>query len=123
PRGGEALAAGFRRMPRDLRWTVPQPLLVAAAIDLARGEGAMSGAFTCAAEDLLGRLPAGTEAPSRLAAALIRIAMARRTGDMTSAATAARAAQSVTHAIPVDLAARHPWNPPPVAPRPRHAQL
>ena len=110
PQGSEALADGFRRMPRDLRWTVPQPLLVAAAIDLARGEGAMSGAFTCAAEDLLGRLPAGTEAPSRLAAALIRIAMARRTGDVTAAATAARAAQSVSDAIPVDLHARHPWN-------------
>src|SRR5215831_9640380 len=84
PQGSEALADGFRYMPRDLRWTVPQPLLVAAAIDLARGEGAMSGAFTCAAEDILGRLPAGTEAPSRLAAALIRIALARRSGNLAA---------------------------------------
>src|SRR6266566_419890 len=69
PEGSEALADGFRDMPRDLRWTTPQPLLVASAIDLVRGEGALSGAFVCAAEDMLGRLPAETETPSRLAAA------------------------------------------------------
>jgi LuxR family transcriptional regulator, maltose regulon positive regulatory protein len=110
PEGSEALADGFRDMPRDLRWTTPQPLLVASAIDLVRGEGALSGAFVCAAEDMLGRLPAETETPSRLAAALIRIALARRSGNLTAAAAAAGAAQSLIDAIPQDQHARHPWN-------------
>ena len=110
PPDSEALSDGFLYMPRDLRWTVPQPLLVAAAIDLAHGEGAMSRAFVCAAEDLLGRLPPAAETPSRLAASLIRIAMARRTGDLASAATAAEAAQSLLDAIPQDQHARYPWN-------------
>jgi len=110
PGGSEALADGFRDMPRDLRWTVPQPLLVASAIDLVRGGGALSGAFVCAAEDILGRLPAETETPSRLAAALIRIALARRSGNLAAAAAAAGAAQSLIDAIPLDQRARRPWN-------------
>jgi LuxR family maltose regulon positive regulatory protein len=110
PDGSEALADGFRDMPRDLRWTAPQPLLVASAIDLVRGEGALSGAFVCAAEDILGRRPAETEAPSRLAAALIRVALARRSGNLTAAAAAVGAAQSLIDAIPPDQLARHPWN-------------
>lgn len=110
PDGSEALADGFRDMPRDLRWTAPQPLLVASAIDLVRGEGALSGAFACAAEDILGRLPAETETPSRLAAALIRIALARRSGNLAAAAAAASAAQSLIDAIPQDQHARRPWN-------------
>jgi LuxR family transcriptional regulator, maltose regulon positive regulatory protein len=110
PDGSEALADGFRDMPRDLRWTVPQPLLVASAIDLVQGDGALSGAFACAAEDILGRLPAETETPSRLAAALIRIALARRSGNLTAAAAAVGAAQPLIDAIPQDQHARHPWN-------------
>jgi len=110
PEGSEALADGFRDMPRDLRWMVPQPLLVASAIDLVRGEGALSGAFVCAAEDMLGRLSAETETPSRLAAALIRIALARRSGNLAAAATAVGTAQSLIDAIPQDQHARHPWN-------------
>src|SRR5262252_9396410 len=110
PDGSEALADGFRGMPRDLRWTVPQPLLVASAIDLVRGEGALSGAFVCAAEDMLGRLPAETETPSRLAAALIRIALAQRSDNPTAAAAAVGTAQPLIDAIPPDQHARHPWN-------------
>src|SRR5262249_57690246 len=100
PGGSEALADGFRDMPRDLRWTVPQPLLVASAIDLVRGGGALSGAFVCAAEDILGRLPAETETPSRLAAPLIPIALARRPGHLAPAAAPARPAPPPTDPPP-----------------------
>jgi LuxR family maltose regulon positive regulatory protein len=110
PDGSEALADGFRDMPHDLRWTAPQPLLVASAIDLVRGEGALSAAFVCAAEDILGRLPAEAETPSRLAAALIRIALARRSGNLTAAAAAVGTARPLIDAIPPDQHARHPWN-------------
>ncbi len=110
PQGNEALARGFRQMPRDLRWTAPQPLLVAAAIDLSRGDSGTSGAFARAAEDLLDRLPAEAEMPSRLAAALIRIALARSTSDVGATAAAADSAEVLVGALPRHQLARHPWN-------------
>ena len=110
PQGNEALADGFRHMPRDVRWTAPQPLLVAAAIDLARGEPGASGALAGAAEGLLTRLPAEAETPSRLAASLIRLALARSTGDATAAQAAADSAELQTGTLPQDQLGRHPWN-------------
>jgi LuxR family maltose regulon positive regulatory protein len=113
PQGSGALAGGFRQMPRDVRWPVPQPLLVAAAIDFARGESGMSAALGRAAEDLLGQLPAEAETPSRLGAALIRIALARSTDDAAAAAAGAAAAgdaELLIDALPPDQLARYPWN-------------
>jgi LuxR family maltose regulon positive regulatory protein len=110
PQGNEVLADGFRQMPRDLRWAAPQPLLVAAAIDLACGESATSGVFARAAEELLAGLPAEAETPSRLAAALIRTALARRASDAGAAAAAADSAQLLVDALPRRQLARHPWN-------------
>ena len=110
PQGNEALADGFRQMPRDLRWTAPQPLLVAAAIDLSRGESATSGVFARAAEDLLAGLPAEAETPSRLAAALIRVALARSASDIGAAAAAADSAQLLVDALPRHQLVQRPWN-------------
>ncbi len=110
PQGNEVLADGFRQMPRDVRWAAPQPLLVAAAIDLARGENATSGAFTRAAEGLIDKLPAEAETPSRLAASLIRIALARSTDDVGAAAAAADSAELLIDAVPRQQLARRPWN-------------
>ena len=110
PQGNEVLADGFRLMPRDVRWTAPQPLLVAAAIDLARGENATSSAFTRAAEGLIDKLPAEAETPSRLAASLIRIALARSADDVTAAAAAAGNAELLIDAVPRQQLARRPWN-------------
>jgi LuxR family transcriptional regulator, maltose regulon positive regulatory protein len=108
PRGSESLAGGFRPMPRDREWMEPQPWLVAAAIDFARGQDAASEASLDAAERMLGRLPAGDEIASRLAAALIRLALARRSGDLDAAAIAVAAAQVLIEALPDDQLARHP---------------
>jgi len=108
PRGREALADGFRRMPRDLEWTEPQPLLVAAAIELSRGQDGMSTALVGAAETILERLPAEEEIPSRLAAALIGLALSRRSGDLAAAAVASGAAQTLLAALPEDLLAARP---------------
>ena len=110
PPGNEALADGFRHMPREVRWTAPQPLLVAAAIDLARGEHGTSRAFVRAAEGLLARLPADAETPSRLAASLIHIALARSTDDVGAAASAADSAEALIDAVPRQQLARRPWN-------------
>ena len=108
PRGNEQLADGFRRMPHEPKWTVPQPLLVAAAIELSQGQDDSSGASLDAAERILEQLPAEAEIPSRLAAAMVRLALSRRTGDLDAAAAAAARAETLLGAVPEDLLARHP---------------
>jgi LuxR family transcriptional regulator, maltose regulon positive regulatory protein len=108
PRGNEPLADGFRRMPHDPAWTEPQPLLIDAAIGLSRAQDDPGGASLDVAEGMLERLPADAEIPSRLAAALIRLALSRRTGDLDAAAAAAARAEVLLEVIPAGLLARHP---------------
>jgi LuxR family maltose regulon positive regulatory protein len=108
PRGNRSLAEEFRRMPEDLTWTQPQPLLVAAAIELSGTEGVPSGTGLDAAEGILERLPAEDEIPSRLAAALIRLAVSRRVVDLDAATAAAARAEALLEAIPESHIARHP---------------
>ena len=94
PQGNERAGRGFRQMPRDLRWAQPQPLLVAAAIGLSRGERRPRAASSPAPPRRCSTgLPAEAEIPSRLAAALIRLALARSTGDAGAAAAAADSAE------------------------------
>ena len=107
PRGNEQLADGFRRMPHDPKWTEPQPLLIDAAIQLSRGQHDPSGASLAAAESILEHLPADAEVPSRLAAAMIRLALSRRTGNLDAAMAAAAGTGTLLEAVPEDLLARH----------------
>ncbi len=108
PRGSRSLAAGFRRMPVDPAWTQPEPLLVIAAMELADTAGRPSGTSLAAAERLLERVPAGGEVPARLAAALTRLTLSRRTGDLDAAAAAAASAEDLLGQLPEGLLARHP---------------
>ncbi len=108
PRDSESLAGSFRPMPRDREGTSAQPLLVAAAIDFGRARDAVTEACLGAAERMLGRLPAGEEIPSRLTAALIRLALSCRSGDRDAAAAAISAAQHLAQALPEVELARHP---------------
>ena len=108
PAGHRSLAEEFRRMPEEFTWTQPQPLLVAAAIELSGTEGVPSGAALDAAERILERLPADDEIPARLAAALIRLAVSRRAADLDAAAAAAAAAEALLEQVPERLVARHP---------------
>ena len=108
PRGNEQLAGAFDHMPRDLTWSDPQPLLVAAAIDFARSREGTSEAYLGAAERLLEQLPAGDEIPARLAAAQIGLALSRRSGDLDAATTAAAAGQVLVDELPRDRFARRP---------------
>ena len=89
PRGGRSLAAEFAGMPHSEAWTAPQPYLVSAAAALAAGRPESAAAALDAADGILERRPAGQEAAVRLAAAVIRLAAARRTGDLPAAAAAA----------------------------------
>ena len=107
-RGHQPLAEAFQGMPRDAAWTQPEPLLVQAATRLCRGRGETSAAPLDEAESMLERRPAGDQIPARLAAALIRLALARRAGDFEAASAASERAQALAGQLPGEVHARHP---------------
>ena len=108
PRADERLAVEFQRMPRDPRPACPESLLVDAAIELCRGQDHPDDASLATAESMLRNMPAGAGIPSRLAAAVIRLALARRTGNLDSAVAAAARAAALLGALPADLLGGHP---------------
>jgi LuxR family maltose regulon positive regulatory protein len=105
--GDHSLADEFTRMRPAQAWTTPEPLLVAAALALAEDRPAST--WLAAAEGMLGALPAAEAAPARLAAAQIRLAASRRTGDLGSMAAAVVEAQAMLAAVPTAVVARCPW--------------
>ena len=107
PRGSPPLAGQFGGMPHGQAWTGPQPHLVSAAVALSAGQHESSIAALDAAEGILECLPADQEAECRLAAALIRLAASRRTGDFMAAAAAAAGAEVLVSWIPDEKLARH----------------
>jgi LuxR family transcriptional regulator, maltose regulon positive regulatory protein len=107
PTDGQSLAGQFRDMPHQA-WAEPAPHLVAAAAALSAGRAESSAAALQAAEGILIRLPADQHAASRLAAAMIRLAAARRTGDFAAASAAAGRAEALAGAAGRDTLARHP---------------
>ena len=107
-RGHPPLAEAFGAMPRDAVWTQPEPLLVQAATRLSRGRGETSAAPLEEAEAMLERLPAGDQIPARLAAALIRLALARHSGDLEAAKAASGRAQALAAQLPGEVHGRHP---------------
>jgi LuxR family transcriptional regulator, maltose regulon positive regulatory protein len=112
PRGGRSLADQFAAMPYGEAWTEPQPYLVSAAIALSAGQPESAAAALHAAEKTFERLPAGQDNAgqqdaARLAAAMIRLAASRRTGDHTAAVAAAARAEALASRIPGSGAAGH----------------
>ncbi len=109
PRGSPSLADAFGGMPHGQAWTGPQPDRGSAAVVLsaARPEAAAAAALD-AAEGILERLPADQDATGRLAAAMIRLAASRRSGDLMGAAAAAARAEALASRIPAGKLARHP---------------
>jgi LuxR family transcriptional regulator, maltose regulon positive regulatory protein len=108
PRGHQSLAEAFGGMPRDGTWTQPQPWLVLAATGLSGLADDVSGSALAAAESKLHRLPADCEIPARLAAALIRLTLSRRTGDFEAATDAAARADTLAGQLGEEVHARHP---------------
>ncbi len=107
PRGSPSLAGELGGMPHGRAWTGPQPHLVSAAVALSAGRHEASTAALDAADGILERLPADQEAASRLAAAVIRLAASRRTGDLAAAAAAAARAEVLVSRVPGGEPARH----------------
>jgi LuxR family maltose regulon positive regulatory protein len=108
PRGNRPLSDEFAQMPQGVAWTEPQPYLVQAAVGVSVGQLDSAAAALNAAEDLIGRLSADQEQTVRLTAAMIRLAISRRTGDFTAAAEAAAQAEVVASKVPGDKLAQRP---------------
>jgi LuxR family maltose regulon positive regulatory protein len=98
----------LRRMPRVTAEAGPQLALTAAAIALCDVQHAAGRAALAVADDLLTRIPADQELPSRLAAEMIRLEFARRAGDLGTATASVAALEELTGLIPADALARHP---------------
>ena len=108
PWGSQPLAGEFRGMPRGRSWTEPEPYLVCAAIALSGGREEPGTAALGAAEAILERLPAGQKPACRLAAAMIHLAAARRTGRLPAAVAAIADAEALVSRVPADGRAPHP---------------
>ena len=107
PRGGGCLADAFAGMPYGEGWTEPQPHLVWAAIALSAGRPESAATALGASETTFDRLPAGQQDAARLAAAMIRLAAARRAGDHAAAVEAVARARALVSRIPGDEGVRH----------------
>ena len=107
PRGDQPLSGAFARMPHDQTWTGPEPLLVAAALELTTDHP--GGTLLTAAENALRQLPAQEAAPARLAAAQIRLALSLRTGDLGPATAETARIKALLDAFPADALVRRPW--------------
>jgi LuxR family maltose regulon positive regulatory protein len=107
PRGNQSLAEVFRDMPLDLVRTPPHRLLVIAATGLSDADQ-LSATSLATAESMLEDLPADCDMQARLSAALIRLALSRRTGDLNTATAAAASAAAALAELPEGLLARHP---------------
>ena len=102
------MADEFAAMPDDETWAEPHPYLVAAAIALSASRPESAATALEASEKAFGRLPAGQQDGARLAAALIRFAASRRTGDLPAAAEAAARAEVLVSKIPSGGLTRYP---------------
>jgi LuxR family maltose regulon positive regulatory protein len=108
-----SLADDFKQLPPGTQTGEPRldegPLLaVRAAMALRSGQQQACGAWLARARDVLARLPADQEVPARLASALTRAALARRTGDFDGAAAAATDAAGQLGGLGPDVPARYP---------------
>ena len=95
PTGGPSAADELAGIPHGEAWPEPGPHLVCAAVALSTGQLESAVAGLDAAEDILDRLPADHQTAARLAAAMIRLAVARRSGNLTAAAQAATRAEAL----------------------------
>ena len=103
----QPLAEVMQGMPQDSPWTRPEPLLVTAALRLFKGRDDADVPLR-AAEEILAQLPSDRQTPSRVAAATIRLVLARRAADLKAAKTAVDEAVRLLGKLPPALLARRP---------------
>src|SRR5580704_6597769 len=108
PQRGQSLAGEFVSMPDSEVWDEAHPYLISAAASLARGERESCVAVLTTAESILASLPAEQEIPGRLAAAMLRLAISRQTGDLPALVATGDRAEALVSAMPGEMLARHP---------------
>lgn len=108
PQSEPSLGGEFARMPGGETWKTAPPYLIVAAQALSADQPGSAMTALDAADGLLGQLPAGQAVAARLTAAMLRIAVCRRTGDFAMAADAASRAETLLGDVPEDELARHP---------------
>jgi LuxR family maltose regulon positive regulatory protein len=108
PQRGQSPASEFVSMPHTEAWDEPHPYLVSAAASLARDERESCVAALATAESILASLPAEQEIPGRLAAAMLRLAVSRQTGDLPALVAAGGRAEALLSVMPGEMLARHP---------------
>jgi LuxR family maltose regulon positive regulatory protein len=108
PRGGQQVADQFASMPPSQAWTEPAPYVVSAALALSAGQYDSCAIALDAADDILARGPADQEPMCRLAAALVRLTAAARTGDLVVAAGAAASTELLLSQVPSEKLTQHP---------------
>jgi LuxR family transcriptional regulator, maltose regulon positive regulatory protein len=108
PLRGQSLAGEFVGMPHSEAWDEPHPYLVCAAASLARGERESCLGALGRAESIFASLPAEQEILGRLAAAMVRLAVSRQTGDLPAAVAAAGRVEALASVVPGEILARHP---------------
>ena len=108
PRDGQRVADEFAGLPTGEAWPRPEPYLVSAAMALSTGQYESCTAALDAADGLLELLPADQELAARLTAAVVRLSVCLRTGDLSAAAAAVSRAELTVDRVPDGKLARHP---------------
>ncbi len=108
PGAAAPLADWLQRMPAEPEHAEPPRLLVSAALAARDLRDDVSTARLGDAGQMMDRLPAGEQVPSRLAAAMIELTLARRRGDFAAAEAAAAQAECLLGSAPGEAPARHP---------------
>jgi ATP/maltotriose-dependent transcriptional regulator MalT len=108
PGRGHGLAEEFAGMPPGETWSAPQPYFVSAAAALVLHGPEVSAAALDVAEGCLEYLHTDQEAACRLAAATVRLAIFRRTGNLAGAMGAAASAEVLARPVPGGTPAQHP---------------
>jgi LuxR family maltose regulon positive regulatory protein len=108
PRDDQCLADAFADMPSGQEWATPAPYLVSAALAIAAGQRESCAAALDAADGLLRSSPADEQAACRLTAAMLRLTVCLRSGNLPSAALAVSRAELMLDKVPGAKLARHP---------------
>ena len=112
PHGSSLMADRLRQIsvPRALpeRPVRPPSLLAAAALELGDGQDRSALGLLTTAGKSLAQLPADHEVPARLADAMLRFELSRRSGDAGGVRSAADCAADLIRRLPTSLRERHP---------------
>lgn len=108
PPAREALASLFAEMPPETAKTGAASALVAAATAVREQRAEAASRWLGVAQAILDLHPPDAVIPCRLAAEEIRLALARRTGDLDDARAACSRAETLLERLPGEVLSRHP---------------